>query len=416
MIRNQHSTLTTGREQGGELLLSLIILVLLLGLSVGQFAITRSNIRQSDFYAGHNELSLYAQTGCNLALHDLCCNITGLDGMVGTTSWTIANDLGMDGLSGTNDKGEGDGVPTPGETNVTMTNCGDGFRNGMGLMVYTQDTGYANVKRITATAASDNSEPTVETYVMLGVDYLPRLGAIWLEPGRIMEAKGDEFMVSGVDMDPDGTVGALGDEAGISTNPGDPAGSNATDIVDQIKLDRVDQVVGVDGQASVTEMASDLEFVRIFKTLEIAKEHQVAPGTYSKSDFGAPGSPTITHVEGDLHLSGTAQGHGVLVVDGNLKITGEYQFFGLIIVKGDTMITGGGEVGIIDGANPGDEMAAGHDDDGFHLFGSLMVSGDLTMAGNARVQYSSATLGIAEGLLKKDKDNWFVLYWDGTRR
>jgi Tfp pilus assembly protein PilX len=77
MIRNQHSIQNTRRDQGNALLLSLIILVLLMGISVGQFAITRSNIRQSDFYAGHNELSVYAQTGCNLALHDLRYSVTG---------------------------------------------------------------------------------------------------------------------------------------------------------------------------------------------------------------------------------------------------------------------------------------------------------------------------------------------------
>jgi hypothetical protein len=324
--------------------------------------------------------------------------------MVGTTSWTTANDVGMDGLIGTSDKGESDGIPTPGEANVTMTSCGDGFR-GVGMMVYSQDSGFANVKHITSTAANDKTESTVETYVMLGVDTLARLGAIWLEPGRTMDAKGNEFMVSGIDMDPDGTVGALGDESGISTNPGDPAGTNATDIIDQISSDRLDQIVGGDGDASISEMVSDLEFFRIFKTLEVAREHEVAPWTYSKSDFGAPGSPTITHVDGDLHLSGTASGYGVLVVDGDLKISGQYQFFGLIIVKGDTMITGGGEAGVLDGAEDDAELADGADDDGFHLFGSLMVSGDLTMAGNARVQYSSRTLGIAEGLLQKDKDN-----------
>ena len=54
----------------------------------------------------------------------------------------------------------------------------------------------------------------------------------------------------------------------------------------------------------------------------------------------------ITYVPGNVHLSGNAQGNGVLVVDGNLDINGGLQFYGLIIVRGVISFTGGGSAGV----------------------------------------------------------------------
>lgn len=85
-------------------------------------------------------------------------------------------------------------------------------------------------------------------------------------------------------------------------------------------------------------------------------------GTYSGAVLGVPpnfppippGTPVgptgmnrqITYVPGNVHLSGNAQGNGVLVVDGNLDINGGLQFYGLIIVRGVISFTGGGSAGV----------------------------------------------------------------------
>lgn len=57
---------------------------------------------------------------------------------------------------------------------------------------------------------------------------------------------------------------------------------------------------------------------------------------------GAPAEKQITYVPGDLKLTSSAKGNGVLVVEGNLEINGGMEFYGLIIVKGVVKFTGGG--------------------------------------------------------------------------
>lgn len=81
-------------------------------------------------------------------------------------------------------------------------------------------------------------------------------------------------------------------------------------------------------------------------------------GTHSGQSFGVPPyfppSPVdnplgpanmavqYTYVPGDLHITGNAQGNGVLIVDGDLDIDGGLQFYGLILVSGVVKFTGGG--------------------------------------------------------------------------
>lgn len=43
---------------------------------------------------------------------------TSNDGIDNNGNWSLSNDLGADGIAGTGDEGEGDGVPTPGEPNL----------------------------------------------------------------------------------------------------------------------------------------------------------------------------------------------------------------------------------------------------------------------------------------------------------
>ncbi len=79
-------------------------------------------------------------------------------------------------------------------------------------------------------------------------------------------------------------------------------------------------------------------------------------GTHSSQSFGTPPSPfppldssnpvgavqQITYVPGDVKLTSSSSGAGILVVDGDLEINGGLQFYGLILVKGVVSFTGGG--------------------------------------------------------------------------
>jgi len=50
--------------------------------------------------------------------------------------------------------------------------------------------------------------------------------------------------------------------------------------------------------------------------------------------FGRAGAPQITYVNGDIDLTGTTTGYGVLVVTGSLTYRGNFDFNGLVLVVG----------------------------------------------------------------------------------
>ena len=76
----------------------------------------------------------------------------------------------------------------------------------------------------------------------------------------------------------------------------------------------------------------------------------VAGGTCNttvNTNWGSPLTPSgpcgswspIVRATGDLRLSGTGQGQGILLVDGNLTIDGTFQYYGLVIVLGSLQMT-----------------------------------------------------------------------------
>jgi Tfp pilus assembly protein PilX len=50
----------------------------------------------------------------------------------------------------------------------------------------------------------------------------------------------------------------------------------------------------------------------------------------------------VTYVPGDLKITASSVGNGILIIDGDLDINGGLQFYGLILVKGVVKFTGGG--------------------------------------------------------------------------
>ena len=102
-------------------MLTLGVMTLLVGLAAAQFSVMQSNLRQSRFYLDRTVLHKYAETGIALAIHDVRHAIAASPGNMGTETWDVALDYGRDGVQGTNDDGEGDGVPTPGSPPFTRS-------------------------------------------------------------------------------------------------------------------------------------------------------------------------------------------------------------------------------------------------------------------------------------------------------
>ncbi len=77
--------------------------------------------------------------------------------------------------------------------------------------------------------------------------------------------------------------------------------------------------------------------------------------TSASNNWGDPLNPDgacwdylpVIHVAGDLQVSGTGYGQGILLIDGDLLVTGEFDFYGVAVVQGEadfrgtTNITGG---------------------------------------------------------------------------
>jgi hypothetical protein len=128
-----------------------------------------------------------------------------------------------------------------------------------------------------------------------------------------------------------------------------------------------------------------------------------------QSNWGAPTDtasacfdyfPIIYHL-GDLQISGSGEGQGILLVEGNLNVQGRIDFYGPVIVTGGVNIRGTGS-------------------DDVKFYGGVMAQDvtldDSKLTGNAEVNYSSCAIRRAlQGSAKPiplTERTWVQLYDD----
>ena len=392
------STKACSRESGNAVLLSILLLSLLGALATAQFTVVNRNIRASSYFLSHSDLHKYAENGVDLAVHDLNFDISGDEGKVGTKTWTIGDDYGLDGTPGTYDEGEADGLPTPGEPHVHPVSVGD---SGLGasLIVHVTDTAFANVFRVVATATdSSNALATVDTFVIKTTPTLPSVGAVYVDPDVALDLKGNSFKIDGNDYTAAGVLDATKPPMpGISTEIGDSAGENLTNLLAQIPAKNYNQILGLGGTPSLKETGK-LDLDALFDGFKSVKTKDFTPGTYTSPTMGKIDGMEISYVSGNLQISGNGKGAGVLVVDGSLEVTGQFTYYGLVMVRGDVKFSGGGA--------------------GIHTWGSVMVgesltavdpSGDMTVTGTADLRYSSEILTKVMNFLPP---HYAVVYYD----
>ena len=373
-----------GREEGNAILISVLLIASLGALAAAQVAMVHRNTRASRYFESHADLRKYAESGLQLALHDLEYEISGDDGLIGTKNWNVGNDHGKDGAAGSYDEGEGDGIPTVGEPNVNPVPIGSAAL-GAGLFVYVTDTAYANVIRVVSTATNGEATATIDTLVKRVPVTIPRVGAVFVDPEVVLDLKGNSFIMDGHDYDLSGKVTSLPPEHGLTTGAGSTPGENMTNLLAQIPTSAYDQVLGQGGMPSISE-TSGVDVNDMFDQWNAMKTQEIAAGTYDTAFLGSQSDLQVTHVSGDLHLTGSIQGGGVLLIDGSLTLTGEFTYWGLVIVRGDVRMAGGGSTK--------------------HIYGSLMVGEsmtaideDVTISGTADLFYSSEMLARLDGLM-----------------
>jgi hypothetical protein len=390
-------TKACSRESGNAVLLSILLLSLLGALATAQFTVVNRNIQASSYFLSHSDLHKYAENGVDLAVHDLNFDISGDGGKVGTKTWTIGDDDGLDGTPGTYDEGESDGLPTPGEQHVHPVSVGD---SGLGasLIVHVTDTAFANVYRVVATATdTSNALATVDTFVVKTTPTLPSVGAVYVDPDVALDLKGSSFKIDGNDYTAAGVLDTTKPAMpGISTEVGDSVGENLTNLLAQIPSKNYNQILGEGGTPSLKETAP-IDLDGLFDSFKSVKTKDYTPGTYTSPTMGKIDAMDITYVSGNLHISGNGKGAGVLIVDGSLEVTGQFTYYGLVMVRGDVKFSGGGA--------------------GIHTYGSVMVgesltavdSSDATVTGTADLRYSSEILMKVMNFLPP---HYAVVYYD----
>ena len=378
-----------GREAGNAILISVMLIASLGALAAAQMAMVHKNSRASRYFESHADLRKYAESGVQLALHDMEYEISGEDGIVGAKNWNTGCDHGKDGSAGSFDEGEGDGIPTVGEPNVNPVAVGSPAF-GARLVVYVTDTAFANVKRVISTATNGEATATIDAYVKRIPFTIPRVGAVFVDPSVVLDLKGSSFRMDGHDYDLSGKVTALPTQPGLVTAEGTTPGENLTNMLAQVPMSAYDQILGTGGMPSIEE-TQGVDINDLFDTWKAAQTSTVTGGTYDSVVMGSQSDLQVTYVTGDLHLTGAVGGGGVLLVDGSLTLTGEFTYWGLVIVRGDVRMAGGG------GRK--------------HIYGSLMVGQsmtaleeDMTISGTADLLYSSEMLARLDGLIRSEFD------------
>jgi len=252
---------------------------------------------------------------------------------------------------------------------------GDGFAD---------DTDEEELVQLVSTGTYGDAERTVRVMLRRAVASPEIVASIQFNVATpILDLNGNRFHVSGFDHDLTGAVDpALAPMHGMAA-PADPA-----TLSSQLRGMMVNQIVGAGGNPSIRQVdAIDLD--RIVEQSLLAKTHDLAPGTHSNFVLGAPDPAGIVVAvcDGNLRLSGTAEGYGVLVVNGDLVCAGELLWTGIVIVRGRaTMVGGGSRKRMIGALIVGEEVADAN-------------SAGLRLTGTVNLDYSSQAIALSQSRL-----------------
>ncbi len=193
------------------------------------------------------------------------------------------------------------------------------------------------------------------------------------DPLATFTFNGTSFKVSGKDTNLNGSKGPNPDVPGIGTT-GDPGL-----IAKQLSAKQKADVVGKGLPPSIGTVSSE-DIADYAKTLG-----SIATMTWNDADAKQSNAQIgdrtkliaqIAHAKGNLHLSGSSSGCGILVVDGDLEVTGNFDFAGMIFVTGSVTFRGGGNK-VMRGA----------------IFTPGNVNGeDVEISGNIDIGYSSEAI------------------------
>lgn len=235
----------------------------------------------------------------------------------------------------------------------------------------------------TATGA-DNSVRQVKAFVIKSDIPNAPPGAIYLATNAQTNStfRGDSFIVNGNDVNFSTNLpGGKPEVPGITTRT-EANAQEARDSLSDVQKDNIQGLGFIPGSPATPSILAGLgpSTAQIDQLIDdlLALPH-VTDSSHNingNATFGTVASPQITYFNGSdgvTFANGTASGAGIMIVEGSLTITGDLDFKGLVIVRGDTDVS----------------QVTGH----ALVWGSIWTTDfDVTVGGNADVQYSSEAL------------------------
>ena len=224
------------------------------------------------------------------------------------------------------------------------------------------------------------------------IELPPIYGSMYVSSSNLSLNLNGNLLIDGNDTNPDGTSGTAASVPGISVDsPNDSAF-----IVNDLKPKIANDIVGSGGSPSVSTVDDALDWNEITQNLIFAADITVPGGTYTTTmTFGTTAEPKITYITGDVTLSGTCDGDGIMIINGNLSMAGQFTYRGIIIVYGqstiDTKIAGNGGI-----------------------YGSIILVGQsvsIQATGNSSFYYSSQAIQNAQDNLKSSRFE-IVKWWE----
>ena len=198
------------------------------------------------------------------------------------------------------------------------------------------------------------------------------------------------ILISGIDKNPDGTLGTAPSVSGISVE-------NINDsirIVNGIPNNVKPKIIGSGSIPSVSVNPTTQNYNEMINQYIQSADIILSSGTYTTgTTLGTPENPKITFISGNANFAGNASGAGILIIYGDMSCSGNFNYQGLVIVYGNTQISA---------------SASGNSS----IYGGMFIIGpsvDIRATGSAIINYSSKAINNIQQKLKSSKfivSNW----------
>ena len=260
-----------------------------------------------------------------------------------------------------------------------------------------------------------NAVSVIETMVKRDTSF--DIGAPLSIPGPDVDIRiqGTAFSIIGDDEHPGVSV--------FYDDPGSDAGTTAQSVYDALNKNARDNITGAEGDfggAPAPSIKDDTNTIRnnpdpnaqnildpnflgnfVESLTSLADDYYDGDTHFAGgTEFGTESNPTITYIDGDVHLSGNGSGYGILVITGALRYTGAFDYNGLVLVVGE------GDADLR-GANKditGGMIVAKLDDDGNggYVYGTPTVG----IYGNSHFLFDSTSINLSISLLPMQTTMW----------